>query len=161
MLLRSLNVSMQHELPKGAQAPREAMLQTNSSLKLSRWLHAYGELLRCGSMLTSFRIPSEYPARAILWPAMWQFGLAGFVWHLASDAWFPQCDSGWQKIIALDKATCHGVSQEVAVTCAVACSQRPLCTRASASCLRCTWCTYSQPLLMSASQILSATPRLR
>ena len=49
---------MQQESPKGAQAPSEAMLQTNSSLKLSRWLHAYGELLRCGSTLSLFRIPS-------------------------------------------------------------------------------------------------------
>ena len=35
----------QQNSPKGAQSP-EATLQTNSSLKLSRWLHAYGELLR-------------------------------------------------------------------------------------------------------------------
>ena len=57
---------MQQESPKGAQAPSEAMLQTNSSLKLSRWLHAYGELLRCDSLLTSFWIPSEVPCQSHL-----------------------------------------------------------------------------------------------
>lgn len=57
---------MQQESPKGAQAPSEAMLQTNSSLKLSRWLHAYGELLRCDSTLSLFRIPSEVPYQSHL-----------------------------------------------------------------------------------------------
>ena len=41
---------MQQASPGGAQAPPEATLQTNSSLKLSRWLHTYGELLRCGTL---------------------------------------------------------------------------------------------------------------
>ena len=42
-------VHPQQNSPKGAQSP-EATLQTNSSLKLSRWLHAYGELLRCDDL---------------------------------------------------------------------------------------------------------------
>ena len=37
---------LQQNSPKGAHAPNEATLQTNSSLKLGRWMHAYGELLR-------------------------------------------------------------------------------------------------------------------
>ena len=41
---------VQQASPGGAQAPPEATLQTNSSLKLSRWLHTYGELLRYGTL---------------------------------------------------------------------------------------------------------------
>ena len=41
---------VQQASPSGAQAPPEATLQTNSSLKLSRWLHTYGELLRYGRL---------------------------------------------------------------------------------------------------------------
>ena len=45
-MLKVSCASLQQDSAKGTHVPNGATLQTNSSLKLGRWMHAYGELLR-------------------------------------------------------------------------------------------------------------------